>query len=117
MLMTTTPGFEGKTIASYHGIVMGQAVLGSNAPERAMGRFQRLRRGEFPGFRKMMDTHFETFEKECRRVTDAALESLAEQASAVGGNAVAGVGFSYQPIGKRGGVVVVTASGTAVTVE
>jgi len=30
MILTTTPTIEGKTIATYHGIVTGEAILGAN---------------------------------------------------------------------------------------
>ena len=30
MILTTTPGIEGKTISQYHGIVIGEAVMGAN---------------------------------------------------------------------------------------
>ena len=30
MLMTTTPGVEGKTIRAHHGIVAGEAIIGAN---------------------------------------------------------------------------------------
>lgn len=30
MIHSTTPGIEGKTIRTYHGVVTGEAVLGTN---------------------------------------------------------------------------------------
>ena len=30
MILTTTPSIEGKTIKQYHGIVIGEAVMGAN---------------------------------------------------------------------------------------
>ena len=30
MIVTTTPSVEGRTIAAYHGIVTGEAILGAN---------------------------------------------------------------------------------------
>ena len=30
MIVTTTPGIDGKSIAAYHGVVVGEAILGAN---------------------------------------------------------------------------------------
>ncbi|MCP4820112.1 MAG: heavy metal-binding domain-containing protein, partial [Shimia sp.] len=30
MIVTTTPSIEGRTISTYHGIVVGEAIMGAN---------------------------------------------------------------------------------------
>jgi uncharacterized protein YbjQ (UPF0145 family) len=45
---------------------------------------------------------------------EAALEELAEQAKKLGGNAVVGVDIDYEVLGQENGMLMVSASGTAV---
>ncbi|MDR2112238.1 MAG: heavy metal-binding domain-containing protein, partial [Candidatus Accumulibacter sp.] len=46
-----------------------------------------------------------------------ALDELAEQAAELGANAVVGVDLDYEVLGEKNGMLMVTASGTAVVVE
>ncbi len=104
MLITTTPTFEGKSITQYHGLVTGEAILGANIFKDIMANI-----------RDIVGGRSATYEKELRLAKDIAIKEMTEQALALGGNAVVGVDLDYETLG-QGGMLMVSASGTAVTV-
>jgi uncharacterized protein YbjQ (UPF0145 family) len=106
MQLTTTPNLEGKRITSYKGIVTGEAIMGANV-------FKDL----FAGIRDVVGGRSATYEAELQRARDIALQELRDRANAVGGNAVVGVDLDYEVLGANNGMLMVSASGTAVTVE
>jgi len=106
MYLTTTPSIEGKRIVSYCGIVAGEAVLGANV-------FKDM----FAGIRDLVGGRSGTYEKELRKARQYALDELAEQAREAGANAVVGIDLDYEVLGEKNGMLMVTASGTAVVVE
>lgn len=106
MQLVTTPGLEGRRIVRYCGIVAGEAVLGANV-------FKDM----FAGIRDLVGGRSGTYEKELRKARQLALDELAEQAAELGANAVVGVDFDYEVLGEKNGMLMVTASGTAVVVE
>ena len=106
MHVTTTPGIEGKKIIKYCGVVAGEAILGANI-------FKDL----FAGIRDLVGGRSATYEKELQRARDIALQELQERAREVGANAVVGVDLDYEVLGQGNGMLMVSASGTAVVVE
>ena len=106
MLVTTTPNLEGKQITEYKGIVTGEAILGANI-------FKDL----FAGIRDIVGGRSATYENELRSAKEIALQEMQERASALGANAVVGVDLDYENLGASGGMLMVTASGTAVVVR
>ena len=58
-----------------------------------------------------------TYEKELQRARDIALKELKERAQELGANAVVGVNLDYEVLGEKNGMLMVSASGTAVVVE
>ena len=52
-----------------------------------------------------------------REAKDTALREMQEQARLLGANAVIGVDLDYETVGGSGSMLMVTACGTAVTVE
>jgi uncharacterized protein YbjQ (UPF0145 family) len=106
MILTTTPGVEGRRITRYHGIVTGEAVLGAN-----------IFRDLFAGLRDVVGGRAGSYEKELRKARQAALEDLTEAARELGANAVVGVDIDYEVLGEKNGMLMVTVSGTAVTLE
>lgn len=106
MIITTTHGLEGKTIKEYQGIVTGEAILGAN-----------IFKDMFAGIRDIVGGRSATYEKELRDAKDIALREMQERAAALGANAVVGVDLDYENLGASGGMLMVTASGTAVTVR
>ena len=106
MDMTTTPSFEGKRITKYRGVVAGEAVLGANI-------FKDL----FASVRDIVGGRSGTYENELRKARQIALDELAEQARELGANAVVGIDLDYEVLGEKNGMLMVSASGTAVVVQ
>lgn len=106
MLITTTPSAEGKTINQYHGIVTGEAILGAN-----------IFRDFFAGIRDIVGGRSAAYEKELQKARNIALEEMEEKATALGANAIVGVDIDYETVGAQGGMLMVSVSGTAVTLK
>lgn len=107
MLVLTTPNIEGKRITKYIGIVSGEAILGANI-------FKDL----FAGIRDIVGGRSAAYERELKKAKDIAIQEMAEQAQALGGNAVLAVDLDYETIGGgSGNMIMVSASGTAVVIE
>ena len=106
MLITTTPHIEGQRITRYCGLVAGEAILGANV-------FKDL----FAGIRDLVGGRSGTYEKELQRARDIALRELEERAQELGVNADDGVDLDYEVLGEKNGMLMVSASGTAVVVE
>lgn len=106
MQMTTTPNLEGKRITRYCGVVAGEAILGAN-----------LFKDLFAGIRDLVGGRSGTYEKELQRARDIAMKELAERAQELGANAVVGIDLDYEVMGEKNGMLMVSASGTAVVVE
>ncbi|WP_020181184.1 heavy metal-binding domain-containing protein [Methylopila sp. M107] len=104
MLVTTTNTVEGRRIVEYQGLVSGEAILGAN-----------IFRDMFAAVRDIVGGRSGAYEKELKSARDIALEEMIEEARARGGNAVIGVDLDYETVGKEGSMLMVTASGTAVT--
>lgn len=106
MLLTTTPNIEGKRITKYCGVIAGEAILGAN-----------LFKDLFAGIRDLVGGRSGTYEKELQRAREIALEELEQRARDMGANAVIGIDIDYEIMGKENGMLMVSASGTAVITE
>lgn len=106
MIMTTTPSIEGKQITEYRGIVTGEAIMGANA-------FKDL----FAGIRDLVGGRSATYERELQRAREIALDELEQWALELGANAVVGIDLDYEVLGGSNGMLMVSASGTAVVVR
>ena len=108
MIVVTTPTLEGSRVRQYLGVVTGEAILGAN-----------IFRDFFAGIRDIVGGRSAAYEKELRTARDIALAEMQENAAALGGNAVVGVDIDYENIsmGQGGGMLMVSASGTAVLIE
>ena len=106
MIVTTTPGIEGRRILKYHGVVAGEAILGAN-----------ILKDLFAGISDIVGGRSGTYERELQRARTIALDELAERAKAMGGNAVVAVDLDYEVLGEKSTMLMVSASGTAVTIE
>jgi len=103
--MTTTNNIEGKRIIKYHGLVSGEAILGAN-----------IFKDFFAGIRDIVGGRSSAYEKELRTAKDIALSEMKNEAINIGGNAVIAIDLDYETLG-QGSMLMVTASGTAVTLE
>ena len=106
MIVTTTPQIEGRRITRYLGVGAGEAILGAN-----------LFKDMFAGIRDLVGGRSATYERELQRARDIALKELQERAQELGANAVVGVDLDYEVMGQGNGMLMVSASGTAVFVE
>jgi uncharacterized protein YbjQ (UPF0145 family) len=106
MVVTTTPSVEGKRIIRYCGVVAGEAILGAN-----------LFKDLFAGIRDLVGGRSATYERELQRARDIAMQELQQRAQELGANAVVGVDLDYEVLGQGNGMLMVSASGTAVVVE
>jgi uncharacterized protein YbjQ (UPF0145 family) len=105
MILSTTPNLEGHPIQQYLGIVTGEAILGAN-----------FLRDFLAGMRDIIGGRAGAYESTLRRAKDIALQEMADRASRLGANAVIGIDLDYEVLGKEEGMLLVTASGTAVLV-
>ena len=106
MLITTTSVIEGAKITRYYGIVSGETIIGSN-----------VFRDFFASIRDVVGGRSGSYEEVLREAKDTALREMQEQARLLGANAVIGVDLDYETVGGSGSMLMVTACGTAVTVE
>jgi uncharacterized protein YbjQ (UPF0145 family) len=102
MIQTTTPSVEGRTINEYLGVVTGEAILGAN-----------IVKDLFAGIRDIVGGRSGAYEQELRSARQIALEEMASEAASRGADAVVGIDLDYETVGS-GGMLMVTASGTAV---
>ena len=101
MIVTTTQSVEGYQIATYHGVIAGEAILGANV-------FRDL----FAGITDIIGGRSGAYEASLGEARETALRELEERAAAIGANAVVGVELDYEVINN---MLMVSASGTAVT--
>ena len=106
MITTTTPSVEGKRIVEYKGIVFGEVVSGVNFVRDIAASFS-----NFFGGRSG------SYEEELIQARQSAIREMEQRATALGANAVVGVDIDYEVLGADNGMLMVTASGTAVTVQ
>ena len=107
MILTSTDSVDGKKITAYLGIVAGEAVMGTN-----------VFRDFFAGITDILGGRSGSYEKELRKAKALALESLVEEAKALGADAVVGMDLDYQQIGGNDRqMLMVAASGTAAAIS
>lgn len=106
MIVTTTSTIEGRRIKAYHGIVTGEAILGAN-----------VFRDFFASIRDIVGGRSGSYEKVLRSGRDTAIREMTEDAERLGANAIVGVDLDYETVGSSDSMLMVSVSGTAVTVE
>ena len=106
MIITTTPSVEGKSIIEYKGIVFGEVVSGVNFVKDFTA-----------GLSNFFGGRSTTYESELIEARQNALYEMEQRARDRGANAVVGVDIDYEVLGADNGMLMVTASGTAVVVE
>ncbi len=108
MLIVTTPDLQNRRITRYIGIVSGEAILGAN-----------IFRDLFAGIRDIVGGRSAAYERELRKAKQIAMDEMAAEAQELGANAIVAVDLDYETIemGSGGGMLMVSASGTAVVAE
>ncbi|QPH53722.1 heavy metal-binding domain-containing protein [Pontivivens ytuae] len=103
MIVTTTPTVEGRRIVAYHGVVVGEAILGAN-----------VFRDVFASITDIVGGRSGAYEASLMEARETALAELEQRATQAGGNAVVGVDLDYEVINN---MLMVSASGTSVTLD
>ena len=103
MILSTTNNIDGKPIKDYLGIVTGETIIGAN-----------IFKDFFASIRDVVGGRSGSYEKVLREAKDTALKEMKENAKKLNANAIVGVDLDYETVGKGGGMLMVTSSGTAV---
>ncbi len=106
MLTSTTNTLDGRTITDYHGVVTGEAILGAN-----------IFKDFFAGIRDIVGGRSGAYEDELAKARKIAFEEMEAKARRLGGNAVVGIDIDYESVGAQGTMLMVSVSGTSVTVR
>jgi len=106
MILTTTPSVEGQGISRYHGIVTGEAILGAN-----------IFKDFFAGIRDIVGGRSAAYEQELQKAREIAFQEMEEKARRFGANAIVGIDVDYETVGAQGTMLMVSVSGTAVSVS
>ena len=103
MILTTTPSVEGRTVTEYNGVVFGEVVAGVN-----------VFRDIAASIRNIVGGRSGSYEEELIRARNQAMDEMADRAARLGADAVVGIDVDYEVLGQDNGMLMVTASGTAV---
>ncbi len=106
MILTTTPSVEGHNIREYKGIVFGEVIAGVN-----------FVRDIAASIRNLVGGRSGSYEEELINARAQAMDEMASRAVRLGADAVVGVDIDYEVLGQNGGMLMVTASGTAVKLD
>ncbi|ACD52160.1 hypothetical protein ST12_10690 [Clostridium botulinum] len=106
MIITTTPAIEGKNILEYKGVVFGEVISGVNFIKDFAA-----------GLSNFFGGRSNTYEDELIGAREKAMKEMENRAIQMGANAVVGVDIDYEVLGSDNGMLMVTASGTAVYCE
>ena len=106
MISTTTPSVEGHAIEEYKGIVFGEVVAGVNFIKDFAA-----------GLSNIFGGRSGTYEEEIIQARQQAIAEMEQRAAQMGANAVVGVDIDYEVLGADNGMLMVTASGTAVVIR
>ena len=103
MITTTTPTIAEREIAATLGVVTGEAIIGAN-----------IFRDLLASLTDIVGGRSATYERGLREARDVALKEMCEEAIRMGGDAVVGVDLDYETMGAENGMLMVSATGTAV---
>lgn len=106
IIITTTPTVEGTKITRYLGVITGEAILGAN-----------IFRDMFAAVRDVVGGRSAAYERELGKAREIALGELEDWAEELGADAVVGVNIDYESFGQSNGMMMVSATGTAVKIE
>jgi uncharacterized protein YbjQ (UPF0145 family) len=106
MIVTTTPSVEGHKIKQYVGIVYGETILGANVFRDFMANITDIVGGRSAAY-----------ERSLREARETAIQEMVNAAQSRGANAIVGIDIDYETVGQNGGMLMVTASGTAVIID
>jgi uncharacterized protein YbjQ (UPF0145 family) len=105
MLITTTNTVEGRPVQEYLGLVSGETIMGAN-----------IFRDLMAGVRDIVGGRSKAYEEKLRQAKQTAISEMVAEARSRGADAILAVDLDYETIsmGRGGGMLMVSASGTAV---
>jgi uncharacterized protein YbjQ (UPF0145 family) len=103
MITATTPEIAERPTAETLGVVTGEAIIGAH-----------IFRDLFAGIRDIVGGRAASYESVLRETREGALREMTAEAARLGADAVVGVDLDYETLGVENGMLMVTASGTAV---
>ena len=103
MILSTTPSLENKPAKEYLGIVSGETIIGAN-----------VFKDFFASIRDIVGGRSGSYEKVLREAKEIAIKEMTERAQKLGADAIVGIDLDYETVGGSGGMLMVTASGTAI---
>ena len=106
MIVTTTHSVEGRRITEYKGVVFGEVIAGVNFVKDFVA-----------GLSNFFGGRSGTYEEELINARQQALAEMEQRAAQLGADAVVGVDIDYEVLGADNGMLMVTASGTAVRLD
>ena len=106
MIITTTSTIEGRPIREYLGLVTGEAIMGANVFRDFMA-----------GITDLIGGRSDAYESKLADARETALQEMQDIAQRQGANAVVGIDIDYEVLGANNGMLMVTATGTAVKIE
>jgi uncharacterized protein YbjQ (UPF0145 family) len=104
MILTTTSAIEGRPVKEYKALVSGETIIGAN-----------IFKDFLAGIRDIVGGRSGSYERVLREAKETAIREMVERARAFGADAVIGIDLDYETVGKSGGMLMVSATGTAVT--
>lgn len=103
MILSTTPTIEGRRIVEYKGVVFGEVIAGVD-----------FLRDIAASIRNFVGGRSGSYEEELIRARSQAMDEMSDRAAELGADAVVGIDIDYEVLGANNGMLMVTASGTAV---
>lgn len=103
MILSTTPTIEGRTITEYKGVVFGEVIAGVN-----------FIRDFAASIRNIIGGRSGSYEEELITARTQAMQEMTDRALRLGADAIVGIDVDYEVLGENGGMLMVSASGTAV---
>ena len=97
---------EGRRITEYKGVVFGEVIAGVNFVKDFVA-----------GLSNFFGGRSGTYEEELINARQQALDEMEQRAAQLGADAVVGVDIDYEVLGADNGMLMVTASGTAVRLD
>ena len=88
MIITTTQSIEGRKITAYHGVVVGEAIMGANVV-----------RDLFAGITDIIGGRSGAHEQKLADACQVAFEEIEVRAAKLGANAIVGVDLDYEVVG------------------
>ena len=103
MILSTVPTIAEREIAATIGVVTGEAIIGAN-----------IFRDFLAGVTNIVSGRATGYENALREARDIAMREMSEEAARRGADAVVGVDLDYETLGVENGMLMVSATGTAV---